>query len=317
MRIAIVGTGGVGGFYGGRLAALSDPAVDVHFIARGAHLEALRRNGIRILSPMGDVHVPRVNATNDPSTIGPVDIVFFTVKLYDTESALSLVPPMMGPQTVVVPFQNGVDSVNMLASRLGRAHVAGGTTYVSAVIAEPGVIRHTAMNRLLFGAIEPSQSARLEPLRDAAQRAGIDVTLSDKIMVEIWAKFARLTVFSGVTSAARSPIGVIMNDPDLRAMLEQALHESIAVARGKQIPLAAKIYEENLTSFASLPPHAKSSMLEDLERGRRLELPWLSGAVVRLGEEVGVPTPTHRLIVTLLRPHVSGRPEPSRQLATA
>jgi 2-dehydropantoate 2-reductase len=280
--------------------------MNVSFIARGAHLAAMRANGLRILSPAGDVHVPRVNATDDPAAIGPVDIVFFTVKLYDTDAATKMLPPLLGPRTLVVPFQNGVDSVDTLVRAVGRDHVAGGTAYVAAVITEPGVIRHTAMGRLILGAIDGSRPAPLEELLNACTRAGFDATLSDQILADIWAKFARLTVFSGMTAVTRSPLGVVCGDPDLSAMMETALRESIAVARGKQIRLPENYYDEVLASLRSLPPHAKSSMLEDLERGRRIELPWLSGAMVRIGHEVGVDTPTHRLIATLLQPHVNG-----------
>jgi 2-dehydropantoate 2-reductase len=306
MRIAIVGSGGVGGYFGGRLAA---SGVDVTFISRGSHLAAMRAHGLRIESSGGNIHVPRVSATDDPSTVGPVDVVFFTVKLYDTERALEALPPLIGPETIVIPFQNGVDSVDMLTKRLGRAHVAGGTTYVTAEITEPGVIRHTAMERLIFGPVGGATTPpMLEALRDAGKRAGFDAVLSERILVDIWTKFARLSVFSGITAITRSPIGIVRADPDLRMLTETALHESIAVARGKQVPLLASTFADAMAGFSGLPPHARSSMLVDLERGRRLELPWLSGAVVRIGDEVGVDAPTHRLIVTLLKPHIFGRP---------
>ena len=303
MRIAVFGSGGVGGYFGGRLAGAGQ---DVSFVARGPHLDAMRQHGLRITSPLGDLHLPQVRATDDPSTIGEVDVVFFTVKQYDTETALRQVTPLVGSQTRVISFQNGVDSVEVLTRTLGRGRVAGGTTYLSAVVDKPGVIRHTAMNRLIFGATDGGRSPLLEELLAATKGAGIDASLSDRIMADIWAKFARLTVFSGLTSIARAPIGVVLADPELLALLEAALHESIAVARGRQIPLPGRFFDEGVASFRGLPPHAKSSMLEDLERGKRLELPWLSGALVRIGDEVGVPTPTHRLIVTLLRAHVHG-----------
>ncbi len=304
MRIAILGSGGVGGYFGGRLAAAG---ADVVFIARGAHLAALRERGLRIESPLGNLYLPHVHATDDPAAVGPVDLVFFTVKLYDTQSAVGLLPALVGEHTLVVPFQNGVDSVNVLTPAVGRPHVAGGTTYVSAVISEPGVIRHTAMNRLMFGPLTPVRLPLLEQLLHLARAAGIDAVLSDTIMVDIWAKFARLTVFSGMTAVTRCPIGPLMADPDLLAMVHAGLHESIAVARARQIPLAARIFDDIVGAIGEMPPGTKSSMLEDLERGRPLELPWLSGAVVRIGEETGVETPTHRLIVTLLKPHVNGR----------
>lgn len=305
MRIAIVGSGGVGGYFGGRLAA---SGADVRFIARGAHLAALREHGLRIESPLGNLRVPRISATDDPSSIGPVDLVLFTVKLYDTPSALALLPPLIGPETLVVSFQNGVDSVDVLTRALGAAHVAGGTTYIAAVIAEPGLIKHTAMDRLIFGPIAGPAPPVLLELREAGIRAGFDAVLSDQIVTEIWTKFVRLTVFSGMTAMTRSPIGPIREDPDLRAMMEAAWRESVLVARAKHIPLPDAIFANLQAAVAAMPPHAKSSMLEDLERGRPLELPWLSGAVVRLAEEVGVDVPTHRLIVALLRLHVAGPP---------
>jgi 2-dehydropantoate 2-reductase len=304
MRIAILGSGGVGGYFGGRLAAAG---ADVTFIGRGPHLTAMQQHGLRIESPSGNLHVPRVSAIDDPSSVGPVDIVFFTVKLYDTDSAVAMLKPLIGPETIVIPFQNGVDSIEVLSKRIGRAHVAGGTAYVTAVIAEPGLIRHTAMERLIFGPVAGPPPPVLEALRDAGKSAGFDAILSERIVVDIWTKFARLSVFSGITAVTRSSIGVIRADPDLRALMETALHESIAVARGKQVPLLASTFTDAMAGMTGLPSQARSSMLEDLERGRRLELPWLSGAVVRIGDEVGVDAPTHRLIVSLLKPHVHGK----------
>jgi 2-dehydropantoate 2-reductase len=304
MRIAIVGSGGVGGYFGGRLAA---GGADVSFIARGAHLDALRSHGLRIHSPIGDVHLPRVNATDDPADVGPVDVVFFTVKLYDTESAIALLPPLVGAETAVVPFQNGVDTVDRLIGAVGRQHTAGGTAYVAAVVPEPGVIRHTANNRLVFGELDGARSPRMEGLFDACQAAGIEARLSEQIEIDIWTKFVWLTVFSGVTTVTRLPIGPIREDPDLVAMCQAAGMETMTVARASGIPLPTAVFDTMLANFQSLPPQAKSSMLEDLERGRPLELPWLSGAVVRIGEARDVPTPTHRFLATALGPYSRGR----------
>jgi 2-dehydropantoate 2-reductase len=303
MRIAIVGSGGVGGYFGGRLAATG---ADVTFLARGAHLDALRTRGLRIDSPKGDAHLPHVNASDDPAAIGPVEIVFFAVKLYDTDGALALLPPLIGPETVVIGFQNGVESIDVLTGALGRSHAAGGVAYVSAVIAEPGVIRHTAMDRLIFGELDGSRSRRLEWLLEACRPAGFQATLSTDINVEIWTKFVRLSVFSGMTAVTRSPIGVIREDPELFAMLKTAVKETMAVAHAKGVAVAESTVADVAAAYIALPPQAKASMLEDLERGRRLELPWLSGAVVRIGREVGVETPTHRFINAVLRPHVHG-----------
>jgi 2-dehydropantoate 2-reductase len=305
MRIAIVGSGGVGGYFGGRLAATG---ADVTFLARGAHLEAMRARGLRIDSPKGNVHLPNVKAAGDTTGIGAVDIVFFAVKLYDTESALAALPPLIGPDTVVVPFQNGVDSVATLTRAVGRKHTAGGTCYVSAVISEPGVIRHTAMDHLIFGELDGAPTPRLEWLLEACRPAGFQATLSTDVTVDIWTKFVRLSVFSGMTAVTRSPLGVVFGDPELFAMLKEAVRETLAVAHAKGINVPESSVDDVARAYSTLPPQTKSSMLEDLERGRRLELPWLSGAVVRIGREVGVETPIHRFINAVLRPHVNGTP---------
>ena len=304
MRIAVVGTGGVGGYFGGRLAA---SGTDVTFVARGQHLAAIRERGLRIESPNGNLHVSPAKATDDPSTIGPVDIVFFTVKLYDTEAALAMLPPLLGDATRVISFQNGVDSVDVLTRAVGSAHVAGGTAYLAAVIAEPGVIRHTAMGRLIFGSLDGQKLPVLEELLRACQCAGFDATVSDRILVDIWAKFARLTVFSGMTAVTRCPIGPIRDDTALAEMMRGAIRESMTVARALGVPLTDALVDEIQVATAALPPQAKSSLLEDLERGRPLELPWLSGAVVRLAKQAGVDTPIHRFITAVLNPHVGGR----------
>jgi 2-dehydropantoate 2-reductase len=303
MRIAVFGAGGVGGYFGGRLAA---SGADVTFIARGTQLEALRARGLRIESPKGDVTVRPVQVMGAPARLGPVDVVMFTVKMYDAEAASAALPPLVGPGTVVIPFQNGVESVDILTRAIGRDAVAGGTAYVAAVVSEPGVIKHTAMDSLIFGELDGTRSPRLERFLAACQPAGFQATLSTNIHADIWAKFIRLTVFSGMTSITRMPLGTSREDPDLFAMMEAAWQEGLAVARARGVTLAPGLLDEIRQMTASLPPHAKSSMLEDLERGKRLELPWLSGAIVRLGETVGVPTPTHRIINAVLRPHVNG-----------
>jgi len=303
MRIAIVGSGGVGGYFGGRLAGAG---ADVTVLARGAHLDVMRARGLRICSPKGDLHLPRVQAAGDAREIGPVDVVLFAVKLYDTDQALDALPPLIGANTIVVPLQNGVDSVPMVSRAVGREHTGGGTCYVSAVIAEPGVIRHTAMDHLIFGELDGSRSPRVAALLRACEPAGFRSTLSGDITVDIWTKFVRLSVMSGMTAVTRSPLGVICGDAELFAMLKAAVGEALAVAHAKGIAVPPTTVDDVGKAYAALPPHTKSSMLEDLERGRRLELPWLSGAVVRIGEEVGVPTPIHRFIATVLKPLVNG-----------
>jgi 2-dehydropantoate 2-reductase len=304
MRIAVVGSGGVGGYFGGRLAAAGS---EVIFLARGAQLDALRSRGLQIHSPLGDVHLPRVDATDDPSTVGAVDVVFFTVKLYDTESAMTLLPTLIGSGTVVIPFQNGVDSVDRLVRAVGREHTAGGTAYVAAVVAEPGVIRHTANDRLIFGELDGTRSPRLERLLEACGPAGFNASLSDDIERDIWRKFVWLSMFSGVTTVTRLPIGAIREDPNLVALCQAAVMEGMAVAHARGVALPVALLDQVAPNLHALPPEAKSSMLEDLERGKQLELPWLSGAVVRIGEQFDVPTPTHRFLTAVLAPHAGGR----------
>jgi 2-dehydropantoate 2-reductase len=305
VRIAILGTGGVGGYFGARLAA---SGTDVAFIARGAHLEALQANGLRVVSPKGDLHLERVVATDDPAAVGLADVVFFTVKLYDSDSACALLPPLVGPDTVVVTFQNGVDSVERLTSAVGREHVAGGVAHVQAAIDEPGVIRHTALDLLIFGELDGTRSPRLQALHDTCIRAGFEAKLADRIHDELWLKFVRLTSLSGMMAATRSPLGVIRDDEDLWAMLQAAIMEAMAVAHAKGVQFAPNVLSDMLRHIGGMPSHAKSSMLEDLEHGRRLELPWLNATLVRIAEESGVPAPTHRFIATVLKPFVQGKP---------
>lgn len=304
MRIVIVGAGGVGGYFGSRLIAAG---ADVTFIARGAHLAAIRASGLRIESPKGHLHLTTVQATDDMAAAGPADVVLLTVKMYDLEATAAALGPLLGPDTAVVTLQNGVEAVDMVARHVGRDHVAGGVAYVAAVIAEPGLIRHTSLDALIFGELDGRVSERLLALEEVCRRAGFQATLSRHIESDLWSKFSRLSVFSGMTTVTRSPIGILRDDPALLAMLQEACGETIRVGRARGVALPEVLMTDIMQMVDGLPPQAKSSMLEDLERGRRLELPWLSGAVVRLGRETGVPTPIHTFIATVLGPHVRGR----------
>jgi 2-dehydropantoate 2-reductase len=305
MKVVIFGAGGVGGYFGGRLA---QAGCDVAFVARGAHLEAIRRDGLRIVSPKGDAHVTGVRASDDPRELGVADVVLFTVKLYDAEPAAAQLAPLVGPDTMVVTLQNGVDAVDIVAGQVGREHTAGGVAYVAAVIDPPGTIRHTALDSLIVGELDGAMPPRLLALKAAADRAGFGFTASPHILVDLWSKLARLSVFSAMTSITRSPLGVLRAQPELMAMLERAAWETIAVGRAHGVPLTDGVIAEVLTMMRGLPPHAQSSMLSDLERQRPLELPWLSGAVVRLGAAKGIPTPIHEFIATVLLPFVKGGP---------
>jgi 2-dehydropantoate 2-reductase len=209
---------------------------------------------------------------------------------------------------MVVTLQNGVDAVDIVARHVGRQHTAGGVAYVAAVIDPPGTIRHTALDALIVGELDGAMSPRLLALKAAADRAGFGFTASPHILVDQWSKFARLSVFSAMTAVTRSPLGVLRAQPELMAMLERAAWETIAVGRAHGVPLADGVMDEVQAMMRGMPPQAQSSMLSDLERQRPLELPWLSGAVVRLGREKGVPTPIHEFVATVLSPFVKGGP---------
>jgi 2-dehydropantoate 2-reductase len=305
VKIAIIGAGGVGGYFGARLAA---SGTDVAFIARGAHLKAMQTSGLRLESPKGDLHLKTVTATDDPKTIGPVDVVFFTVKLYDTGAAAALLPPLLGPQTVVVTFQNGIDSVDMLTDAVGREHVAGGVAHIQSAITEPGVIRHTALQQLIFGELDGAQTPRLEALFGACTAAGFEAKLAERIYDELWLKFVRLTALSGMMAVTRSTLGVLRDDSDLWTMLQAAIMEAMGVAHAKGIQFAPSTFHDMVKHISAMPARAKSSMLEDLEHGRRLELPWLNKRLADLAAELAVPTPIHRFIATVLAPFVNGQP---------
>ena len=305
MKIAIFGSGGVGAYFGGRLAAAGE---DVTFIARGGNLDALRQHGLEIDSPNGHLQLPSVHATDEIAAIGPVDVVLFTVKLYDVDAAAASLAPLIGPDTVVITLQNGVEAVNMVAQHLGAEHVAGGVAYIVVVVDRPGHLKHTAAQQLLFGESDGSRSDRLVAFEAACTRAGFQGTASTNIETDLWVKFIRLSTWSGMTSLMRSPMGVIRADADGLAMMLAAIDEAIAVGRARGVKFPPNVVEDTKKLVFNLPHGSKSSMLEDLERGRRLELPWLSGGVVRLGREVGVATPIHHFIATALAPFVAGAP---------
>jgi 2-dehydropantoate 2-reductase len=304
MKIAVMGTGGVGGYFGGRLAARN---LDVSFIARGGHLAAIRRYGLRVESAKGNIHLKQVKATDKPKDIGPVDYVLFTVKLADTESAAEAIRPLIGKDTAVISLQNGVDAEPLLSEKLGLQHVMGGLAFIAAVITAPGVIKHTGtMARVVFGELDGTRTPRAETLLTAFRDAGVDAEISDNIEKAIWEKFVFLVGLSGVTSVTRQPIGVLRADPDTRALLRAVMAETIAVARAQGIGID-DVFVENRLAFAdTLPAEMTSSMHEDLERGNRLELHWLAGAVVRLGREFGIATPANAFIYAALKHRAGG-----------
>jgi 2-dehydropantoate 2-reductase len=304
MRIAVMAAGAVGGYFGARLAAAGH---DVSFIARGAHLDAIRNNGLNVESTLGNLHIKDAKATSDPKEVGPVDILLFAVKLWDTEIAAEAARPLVGPQTRVITLQNGVDSVERLAPILGKDQVVGGATYMATVISTPGVIKHTSpFAQMKIGRVDGRADAPLEAFTAAAKAAGTDIELSDSINVERWKKFVFLVGFSGATGAMRLSLDRILADADTRAFFFNLMLEVIAVARAQGIVLPQSFAEERLAFADTTPPGFKASLLHDLERGNRIELDWLSGKVVELGRALGVPTPANAAVYTMLKLHRMG-----------
>jgi len=305
MRIAIVGAGGVGGYYGAQLTKAGE---DVTLIARGAHLAAMREHGLVIRAGGGQETIP-VRATDDPGSVGSVDLVIIAVKLWSTAEAARSALPMLGPETAVVSLQNGVDKDAEIAAIIGEPRVLGGVTYIAAQIAEPGVIAIGGISaKLLFGEFDRARSPRVEAFAAASQRAGLDFVVPPDIRRAIWEKFAFLTTMSGATALMRTGIGPIRSHPGARRILTSLLEEAAAVAHASGIALPDGYVAERLAAIDTFPPGQMASMARDLLAGNRIEVPWLSGAVVRIGAEHGVPTPTHAFVVDALSPYVDGPP---------
>ncbi len=306
MRIAVMGAGGVGGYFGARLAAGGH---DVAFVARGVHLAAMRERGLEVRSANGDIHLPRPRATDDPRTLEPVDAVLFTVKLWDTEDAARRVAPLVAQGGVVIPLQNGVESMARIGAIVEPERVLGGTAHIAATIGAPGVIAHTGtMARLRFGAASGDAPPVAHALAAAFREVKVDAEVVPDITRALWEKFAFLAAFSGITAAARQPIGVIRADADLRAVLEAAMTEAWALARARGVALPEDYVVQQMRFADGLPAEMKSSLLHDLAAGNRLEAPWLSGAVARMGREAGLSAPVHATLYAAVKPYLAGSP---------
>ena len=305
MRIAVVGAGGVGGGFG---AALAKAGADVTFIARGAHLAAMKSAGLKVGGPRGQIHLVPTQATDDPAGIGPVDIVLFCVKLWDVESAGERIKSLIGPGTAVIPLQNGIDAHERLIPILGKSAVMCGVAQISASITAPGVVTQVGtFMRMVVGELDGSRSQRGEDFLALCLKAGFEATLSKQILTDLWMKFILLASNAGIMALARQPIGALRDDPDLLPIFTSAYRETIAVGRARGIALPADALEKILELTKHFPPGMKASMALDLDRGNRLELPWLSGKVAELGRQLGVPTPTHGLMYAMLKPYVMGK----------
>ena len=304
MRIAIIGAGGVGGYFGARL---QQAGAEVHFVARGAHLAALRTNGLTVESPLGNIHLPHVNVTDNPGDIGRADMVWLSVKLWDMEAAVRSMRPLIGPDTGIISFQNGVQKDDVLRAAFGEKAVMGGVAYIATNIDRPGVIKHTGtMQRLIFGEYDGQRSPRAEALLDASIRGGINAELSDDVRKAIWEKFVFLVGLSGSTTTMRETIGPIRLNPRARAFLFDLMRETVAVGRALGVALPPDFAEQRLAFVDGLPDAMTSSMHHDLKAGKRLEVSWLSGGVAQLGEKAGVPTPMNRAVWDILALHEAG-----------
>lgn len=306
MKIAVVGTGAVGGYFGARLAAAGS---EVHFLARGESLAALRERGLRVDSVLGDLTLAadETRATDDPGDIGPSDVVLFTVKSYDTDVAAERLGPLLQDGTAVISLQNGIDNEDRIAARIGSEHVVGGVAYLFAHRAGPGHVRHTGgPARIVFGELSGERSPRTEAFLGECQRAGIAAEIAPDIRVALWSKFVFICAQAGLTAASRQPIGVIRDTPATWELFRRVLEEVAAVGRAEGVALPDDLVAKHLEFASALEAHGRSSMYDDLAAGRRMELEALLGEVVGRGARGGVLTPVSEVLYGLLLPSASG-----------
>lgn len=303
MRIAVMGAGGVGGYFGARLAQAGH---EVAFVARGKHLEAIKAKGLTLKSAVGDANV-KVKASDKPAELGDAEVVLFAVKLWDTESAAEAIRPLVAKGGVVIPFQNGVESIERIAKVLGPERVMGGAAYIAGRIGEPGVIVQTGtMARLRFGPAHPAQKKAAEAFLAACKDAKIDAELNEDIVKVLWEKFVLLVAVSATTTVTRGNLGIVRADPDLKWLLETVMREVWALGRKKGVRLADDFVEQTMKYVEGLPAEMRASMAADLEAGGKLEAPWLSGAVARMSAEVGLEAPANRTVFAALKPYLNG-----------
>jgi len=300
MKIAIIGAGGVGGYFGGKLAS---GGADVVFIVRGATLEAMRTRGLRVDSIKGDFVVDHPDVTDDPASAGKVDAIFVTVKTWQIGEAAEQIKPMIGDDTMVIPLENGIDAPEQLAAILGRQHVLGGLCGIVSFIAAPGHIRHIGAEPfVMLGELDNQRSARAERLREVCLRAGVQADIPSDIHHALWSKFVFIAAMSGIGAATRVPIGVWRSMPETRELATRAIREIVSVARARGVDLGDDAVDRTLARFDGLTPDATSSLQRDIMDGKPSELDAQLGAVVRLGREAGLPTPVLETLLTLLLP---------------
>jgi 2-dehydropantoate 2-reductase len=300
MKIAVMGTGGVGGYYGGLLARIGQ---HVTFIARGAHLQAVRERGLQVRSVHGDFLISPAKATDTPAEVGLVDLILFTTKTYHTDEAAQAIAPMVGPHTSIVSFQNGVDAIDRIGAVVGKEHLVGGATWLSAAIEAPGVIgQYSQFRRIVLGEPDGRTTDRIQTIRDVFRDAGAAVEVVDNISQVLWINFVFIASVSAMGALTRVTFGEYRSVPEARAVLAEAIGEVAAVARAKGVALDRDIVPRTLSFIDESAPNIKPSMQRDVEAARMSELESLIGIVVRLGKEVGVPTPVMRIAYAVLRP---------------
>jgi 2-dehydropantoate 2-reductase len=304
VKIAAMGAGGVGGYFGARLQQAGH---DVTFFARGRHLQALREQGLTVESSHGNAHL-KVRALEDPREAELADVVLFAVKLWDTETAAERLGPVVGGPTVIIPFQNGVESVERLRRFFPEKAVMGGAAYIATRIKSPGVIEHTGqMAKLQFGPLVSSQEDPARAFLEACQSAGIQAEIPADIVKASWEKFVFLVGVSSATAVARAPLGVVRKDPDLRWLFEQAMRETWRLAHARGIAVAEDFVEQRLAFADTLHAEMKASLAHDLDNGGKLEAPWLCGAVARMSAERGLEAPVNRSVYAALKPYLNGQ----------
>ncbi|MGI9520900.1 MAG: ketopantoate reductase family protein [Hyphomicrobiaceae bacterium] len=306
MRIAVMGTGGMGGFYGAPLAAAGH---DVTFLARGDHLAAMRENGLTLIGPETHLLIHPAKATDDPSAVGQVDVILFCVKLYSADTAAELIRPMVGSDTMVISLMNGVDGPDRIAAVLGDGNALGAAAFASAKIDEPGVISfRKGPNHLIFGEMDGTVSARALAFQATCASCPYAVEISEDIRSALWSKFVLLATNAGLTTLTRQPVGVVYGDPDIRRIAVALMEEVVAVAVAQNIAVPHDIIDRSLAIIDAFSPDMYASTYHDLIAGRPLEMASFSGLVARLGDELGVPTPHHRTVFACLKPYLNGRP---------
>jgi len=299
-----MGAGGVGGYFGARLQQAGH---EVSFFARGKHLQAIQRDGLTVESAHGNATL-KVRVFEHPADAGTADVVLFAVKLWDTETAAAQLKPIVGPETLVIPFQNGVESISRLRAIFSEKAVMGGSAYIATRIKAPGVIEHSGqMARLQFGPVLASQRAAAEAFLNACKEASIQAEIPDDIVRANWEKFVFLVGVSSATALTRAPIGVVRADPDMRWLFEQAMRETWRLGRARGVELADDYVEQRMAFIETLHADMKASLLHDLENGGKLEAPWLCGAVARMSAESGLDAPVNRAVYAALKPYVNGK----------